>query len=122
MIGDGIAEEMFGEVDQVGLFLAGEASAFELGVGAGGEKIENALRRGAAAGEMLAEPPEENIGDGAGYLLGIDRFAEEDEVIAAGRRVQGPIAVMIRRMVGSCSRWRRAAAQSGSVISGPVCI
>src|ERR1700677_959716 len=89
MIGDGIAEEMFGEIDQVGLFLAREASSFELGVGAGGEKIENALGRGPAAGEMLAEPAEENIGHHAGYLLGIDRFAEEHEVIAAGAQRAG---------------------------------
>jgi hypothetical protein len=33
---------------------------------------------------MLAKPAEEHRGHGAGYLLGVDRFTEQNEVVAAG--------------------------------------
>jgi hypothetical protein len=74
---------MFCEIDQIFLFLAGEDAAFELGFRSVAEQVQHEPGRGAFAGETFPEPSEEHRGDGGGNLLGIDRLAQQDEMVAS---------------------------------------
>ena len=89
----GVGEEVPGEVEKVGGFLAGEAGGLELGGGEG----EGEVGSGDAAWEEIAEAVEEECGDGAGELLGEDGVGEGHEVAGRGARVQGPTWAMRAR-------------------------
>lgn len=82
---------MLGQVEEVGLFLPGDAGGFDgLGV-AVFKEVDHTLGGGAAAGELVAQSLEENAGNDGRDLLGEDRAAEGDEVVFAPLQGAGAV-------------------------------